>query len=99
MMKPVMVGEKPLRMRRRLLASAWALCLVLGAGLCLTPAARAADPAYLDLQVTFSGTLSVAVDGQTYSTRTFSAGPNALVVASSATVTNTSNGLTSAWEL
>ncbi len=82
-----------------LFASVGALCLSLG--LLLGPglgALYAANPVDLDLEVTFSGSLSVSVDGLNYSTRAFSAGSNALIVPSSATVVN-DGGLTETWEL
>jgi hypothetical protein len=62
------------------------------------PALGASD-AYLSLQVTFAGSLSVSIDGAAESTRTINAGANALVVASSATVANDSSGFTERWQL
>jgi hypothetical protein len=62
--------------------------------------AWATNPAYLDLMVSWNGTLSVNVDGVAFSTRsvTISGGSNQLVVPGSATVTNDGN-ITEMWQL
>ncbi len=85
--------------RRRLKATAWALALSLLAAVMPAGRASAANSASLDYIVTFSGSLSVAVDGVAFSTHAFAAGANALVVGSSATVTNDSIGIISKWAL
>ena len=85
--------------RRRLKAAAWALALSLLAAVLPAGRASAANPAHLDYIVTFTGSLSVSVDGMAFSTRAFTAGGNALVVGSSATVTNDSSGIVSKWAL
>ena len=87
------------RARRRLRAAAWALALSLLAAVLPAGRAYAAKTANIDFIVTFTGVLSVAVDGVAFSTRAFTAGANALVVGSSATVTNDSRGLISKWAL
>jgi hypothetical protein len=69
-----------------------------GLGLVHAANVHAANSADLDLKVTFSGSLSVSVDGLSYSTRNFLAKANALVVPSSATVENDGT-LIETWEL
>ncbi len=80
-------------------ATTGVLCLLWGLGtLIFPPAVQASQQADLDLSVTFSGQLSVSVDGLSYSTRNFTATANALIVPSSATVENDGN-LVETWEL
>ena len=80
----------------------WALAALAALGLwCARPAGATTNPARLDLTVTFTGTLSVTVDGVQYSTRdlgSLNAGAT-YVPASSATVRNDSSGLTEKWQL
>lgn len=75
--------------------SRWLMAAGLALGLAKTAsAASPTNPAYLDLRVTFSGNLSVKVDGMGYSTRTLTGTTaNAKIVPGSATVTNDSGGL------
>lgn len=90
------------RVSESLFAFTGAFCLslglMLGPGLGLAHATTPTNPAELDLQVTFSGNLSVSVDGLNYSTRTFTATANALVVPSSATIEN-NGSLVETWEM
>ena len=79
--------------------AALGMFLVLAVVVAQKAQAVATNPAYLDLKVTFTGALSVKVDGLEYSSRTFSAGSNATIVPSSATVTNDATGLTERWDL
>ena len=84
------------------------LGLALALGLGRAGEASAASPAYVQLQVTFSGSLSVAVDGAQYSTRTLQGlagatwgnpGPSAYAVPASSIAVVNNGTLDSRWEL
>src|SRR5437016_1925671 len=91
--------ETNMRVRLKMLLG---LGLFLALGTALTPKANAVSSgtAYVDILVTYSGTLSVNVDTQTYSTYTLTGTGANGYVSPATTMTVTNNGtLTERWEL
>jgi hypothetical protein len=75
-----------------------ALGMLLALALTAVRAQATQNPAYLDLQVTFSGALSIAVDGAQSSARTLASVASNAQIVSSAVVTNDGN-FTEQWQL